>query len=122
MAGLLIYAGFSTQATLASKQKAVLITDASTYSGSKHWMEAFTDSLAGEMAQHGVGVSLIEPGSYKSKIRRTTAARIASNIEAVDGTRSFAARTRRGFRCRDACSVLRRTATPLHGRAGPVRG
>lgn len=58
----------------------------SAYSMSKHAMEAFADSLAGEMAPAGVSVSLIEPGSYKSKIRRTTGARIAKNIEAAGGT------------------------------------
>ena len=58
----------------------------SAYSMSKHAMEAFADSLAGEMAPAGVQVSLIEPGSYKSRIRRTTVARIASNIEASGGT------------------------------------
>ena len=57
----------------------------SAYSMSKHAMEAFTDSLAGEMAPAGVQVSLIEPGSYKSRIRRTTAARIAANVEAAGG-------------------------------------
>lgn len=57
----------------------------SAYSMSKHAMEAFVDSLAGEMAPAGVGVSLIEPGSYKSMIRRTTGARIVGNIEAAGG-------------------------------------
>jgi NAD(P)-dependent dehydrogenase (short-subunit alcohol dehydrogenase family) len=54
----------------------------SAYSMSKHAMEAFTDSLAREMEAAGVQVSVIEPGSYKSRIRRTTVARIAKNIEA----------------------------------------
>ena len=57
----------------------------SAYSMSKHAMEAFTDSLAREMEPAGVHVSVIEPGSYKSRIRRTTVARIASNIEAAGG-------------------------------------
>lgn len=57
----------------------------SVYSMSKHAMEAFVDSLAAEMAPADVQVSLIEPGSYKSRIRRTTAARIAANIEAAGG-------------------------------------
>jgi len=48
-------------------------------------MDAFVDSLAAEMAPADVQVSLIEPGSYKSRIRRTTAARIAANIEAAGG-------------------------------------
>ena len=47
----------------------------SAYSGSKHWIEAFTDALAGEMAEHGVSVSVVEPGNYKSNIRRTSVAR-----------------------------------------------
>ena len=42
----------------------------SAYAGSKHWIEAYTDALAGEMAPHGVSVSVIEPGNYKSHIRR----------------------------------------------------
>ena len=47
----------------------------SAYSGSKHAMEAFTDALAGEMAPLGVAVSVVEPGNYKSKIRRSSVAR-----------------------------------------------
>ncbi len=38
------------------------------YSMSKHAMEAFTDSLALEMARFDVDVSVIEPGNYDSKI------------------------------------------------------
>jgi NAD(P)-dependent dehydrogenase (short-subunit alcohol dehydrogenase family) len=55
------------------------------YSMSKHAMEAFTDSLAAEMASQGVGVSVIEPGNYKSRIRRTAVGRIASTIESSGG-------------------------------------
>ena len=40
----------------------------SQYSMSKHAVEAFTDSLAVEMERFGVGVSVIEPGNYDSKI------------------------------------------------------
>jgi len=47
----------------------------SAYSGSKHWIEAYTDGLATEMEPHGVSVSVIEPGNYKSNIRRSKAAR-----------------------------------------------
>ena len=43
----------------------------SQYSMSKHAMEAFTDSLAIEMERFGVGVSIIEPGNYDSKIVET---------------------------------------------------
>jgi NAD(P)-dependent dehydrogenase (short-subunit alcohol dehydrogenase family) len=40
-----------------------------TYSMSKFAVEAYTDALAEEMAESGVRVSVIEPGSFKSKIR-----------------------------------------------------
>lgn len=53
------------------------------YSMSKHAVEAFTDALAGEMAEHGVSVSVIEPGNYKSKIRRTTMQRTRERMEAA---------------------------------------
>jgi len=57
----------------------------SAYSGSKHWIEAFTDALAGEMAEHGVGVSVVEPGNYKSNIRRTSVARVLENVKTSGG-------------------------------------
>ncbi len=47
----------------------------SAYSGSKHWIEAFTDALAEEMEPQGVSVSVVEPGNYKSNIRRSGVAR-----------------------------------------------
>ena len=46
------------------------------YSMSKHAMEAFTDSLALEMADAGVHVSIIEPGNYKSDISKNVLARM----------------------------------------------
>lgn len=58
----------------------------SVYSMSKHAVEALTDSLAAEMAGAGVQVSIIEPGAYRSHIRRSAIARIAGNIEAAGGT------------------------------------
>ena len=42
---------------------------AASYSMSKHAVEAYTDSLALEMAEHGVAVSVVEPGNYQSRIR-----------------------------------------------------
>jgi NAD(P)-dependent dehydrogenase (short-subunit alcohol dehydrogenase family) len=57
----------------------------SAYSGSKHWIEAYTDSFAAEMEPHGVMVSVVEPGNYKSKIRRTSAARGLEQIKAGGG-------------------------------------
>lgn len=55
------------------------------YSGSKHWIEAFTDALAGELAPHGVAVSVVEPGNYKSNIRRSSVARSHEQARAAGG-------------------------------------
>ncbi|MFK8053998.1 MAG: SDR family NAD(P)-dependent oxidoreductase [Woeseiaceae bacterium] len=57
----------------------------SAYSGSKHWIEAFTDSLAAEMAPHGVSVSVIEPGNFQSFIRRSAAKRKMARVQAAGG-------------------------------------
>ena len=46
------------------------------YSISKHAVEAYTDSLAIEMEKFGVGVSVIEPGNYDSKIADTARKRM----------------------------------------------
>ncbi len=55
------------------------------YSGSKHWIEAFTDGLAAEMEPLGVSVSVVEPGNYQSRIRRSTVLREFERIEAAGG-------------------------------------
>ncbi len=46
------------------------------YSMSKHAIEAYTDSLAAEMAALGVAVSVIEPGNYDSRIADTALRRM----------------------------------------------
>ncbi len=48
------------------------------YSMSKHAMEAFGDSLAGELAPLGVQVSLVEPGNFNSEISATAVARMGA--------------------------------------------
>lgn len=53
----------------------------SAYAGSKHWIEAFTDALAAEMEPAGVHVSVVEPGNYKSRIRRTSVARRMEQLQ-----------------------------------------
>lgn len=53
------------------------------YSMSKHAVEAYTDSLAGEMAEHGVSVSVIEPGNYKTQIRRSVVKRAEQQLKAA---------------------------------------
>jgi short-subunit dehydrogenase len=55
------------------------------YSGSKHWIEAFTDALANEMAPLDVWVSVIEPGNYQSHIRRSSVLRRFAKVEAAGG-------------------------------------
>ncbi|NKI34166.1 SDR family NAD(P)-dependent oxidoreductase [Wenzhouxiangella sp. XN79A] len=57
----------------------------SAYSGSKHWIEAFTDALAGEMAPHGVSVSVIQPGNYQTRIRRNSVQRRQARVVAEGG-------------------------------------
>ncbi len=57
----------------------------SAYSGSKHWIEAYTDALAAEMAPHGVSVSVIEPGNYQSFIRRSSVLRAFESVKAAGG-------------------------------------
>ena len=57
----------------------------SAYSGSKHWIEAFTDSFATEMEPHGVMVSVVEPGNYKSSIRRSSMTRRLEKAKAAGG-------------------------------------
>lgn len=57
----------------------------SAYSGSKHWIEAFTDSFAEEMKPLGVTVSVVEPGNYKSNIRRSSVSRRMEKMEATSG-------------------------------------
>jgi short-subunit dehydrogenase len=57
----------------------------SAYSGSKHWIEAYTDSLAAEMEPLGVEVSVVEPGNYKSNIRRTSVSREHEQAQAAGG-------------------------------------
>ena len=57
----------------------------SAYSGSKHWIEAFTDSLATEMEPLGVHVGVIEPGNYKSSIRRSSVAREQAQTKSAGG-------------------------------------
>ena len=57
----------------------------SAYAGSKHWIEAFTDSFAEEMKPVGVTVSVVEPGNYKSNIRRSSVARRMEKVKSTGG-------------------------------------
>lgn len=56
------------------------------YSMSKHAVEAFTDSLAREMAKFEVAVSVIEPGNYRSSIVDSLLARRQQRDESLGGS------------------------------------
>jgi NAD(P)-dependent dehydrogenase (short-subunit alcohol dehydrogenase family) len=67
----LIVASKGRIATIGSISGILAPTQLSTYSMTKHAIEAFGDSLAGEMEPQGVKVSLVEPGNYNSEIGRS---------------------------------------------------
>ena len=56
------------------------------YSMTKHAMEAFNDALADEMKRFGVKVSLIEPGTYQSKIGASAVNRMKQREQNLDGS------------------------------------
>jgi short-subunit dehydrogenase len=53
---------------------------------SKHAVEAYTDSLAAEMARVGVAVSVIEPGNYKSDIGKSLLKRMQDRGYSAEGS------------------------------------
>jgi NAD(P)-dependent dehydrogenase (short-subunit alcohol dehydrogenase family) len=56
------------------------------YSMSKHALEAYTDTLADEMALFNVKVSAVNPGNYRSKIGNKEAAAVAAQPYAQPGS------------------------------------
>lgn len=56
------------------------------YSMSKHGIEAYTDSLAREMQNFGVWVSVVEPGNYNSDIGDTLRRRMERRGQTVDNS------------------------------------
>ena len=56
------------------------------YSMSKHAVEAYTDTLADEMALFNVNVSAVNPGNYRSKIGNKEAAAVAAQPYAQPGS------------------------------------
>ena len=56
------------------------------YAMSKHAIEAFTDSLASEMAKFDVAVSVIEPGNYGSAIVDNLARRMERRGQSLAGS------------------------------------
>ena len=81
----LIIASKGHIATTGSIAGTIARARSSAYSGSKHWIEALTDSLALEMAPFGVMVSVIEPGNYQTNIRRSGVLRTFAKVKAAGG-------------------------------------
>jgi len=67
----LILASRGRVTTIGSISGILAATPLSAYSMSKHAIEAFGDSLAGELEPQGVKVSLVEPGNYNSEIGKS---------------------------------------------------
>lgn len=57
------------------------------YTMSKHAVEAFSDTLAAELAPFGVAVSLVDPGNYKSEIMANMRQRLLDSGYAGKGSR-----------------------------------
>ena len=108
------------------------------YSISKHAVEAFTDSLAAELARFDVAVSVIEPGNYKSAMSqnvlqrmnergidfedsmfREDAERMMGSISSDDNP---SPEPRRCGRCRAARTVRPKPEAALHGGAQRAAG
>jgi NAD(P)-dependent dehydrogenase (short-subunit alcohol dehydrogenase family) len=60
--------------------------DLAAYSMSKHAIEAFTDSLAAQLAPLGVQVNVVEPGNYDTDIGKNAAQR--TGVDSRLGDRS----------------------------------
>jgi NAD(P)-dependent dehydrogenase (short-subunit alcohol dehydrogenase family) len=67
----LIIASKGRITTIGSISGILAVPPLAAYSMSKHAMEAFGDSLAGEMEPLGVKVSLVEPGNYNTEIGKS---------------------------------------------------
>ena len=57
------------------------------YSMTKHAMEAFVDSLAAEMARFDVHVSIIEPGTYQSRIGENALERMKARNQTTEDSK-----------------------------------
>ncbi len=80
----LIVASKGRITNIGSVNGVVSFAQTSAYSMSKHSIEAFTDSLAQEMAPLGVQVSVVEPGSYKSDIFKNEVQRSGTGARLMD--------------------------------------
>lgn len=83
----LIIASKGRITTVGSISGIVAVPPLSAYSMTKHAMEAFGDSLAGELEPLGVKVSLVEPGNYNSEIGKSALARTGVSGRLTDRTK-----------------------------------
>ena len=58
--------------------------DLNAYAMTKHAMEAFTDSLATELAPQGVIVNIVEPGNFNSEIGASATKRTGKETRFTD--------------------------------------
>ncbi|MGB5210920.1 MAG: SDR family oxidoreductase [Gammaproteobacteria bacterium] len=56
------------------------------YSMTKHAIEAYTDALADELRRFGVQVSVVEPGTYTSKISQSAFSRMQADADDPDAS------------------------------------
>ena len=76
----------------------------SAYHASKWAIEGFTESMAGEVAEFGIKVTLVEPGLYDTDWMTTSAA-IADPNPAYDGLRARQAESNGAMKPRDPTGV-----------------
>jgi len=80
----LILASKGRITTIGSISGVLASRDLTAYAMSKHAVEAFTDSLAAQMAPLGVLVSVVEPGNFDSEIGKTAAKRVGKDNRMAD--------------------------------------
>ena len=80
----LILASKGRITTIGSISGILASRDLTAYAMSKHAVEAFTDSLAAQMAPLGVLVSVVEPGNFDSEIGKTAAKRVGKDNRMAD--------------------------------------
>ncbi len=61
--------------------------DLNAYAMTKHAMEAFTDSLAAELAPQGIVVNIVEPGNFNSEIGASATRRTGMQTRMTDRSR-----------------------------------
>jgi len=80
----LILASKGRISTIGSISGVLASRDLTAYAMSKHAVEAFTDSLAAQMAPLGVLVSVVEPGNFDSEIGKSAAKRTGKDNRMAD--------------------------------------